>query len=99
MPNKPVHIECGLSRVSNTCSSCFLARAVASYLLTQRRVKETEHTRTPKDCEMSFDSYSDSNPRIPNLGIPDFFLNPEILGLDGSNPGISGLTISYISMQ
>jgi hypothetical protein len=32
---------------------------------------------------------------IPNPGL---FLNPEMSGLDGSNPGISGLTTSYFSI-
>jgi hypothetical protein len=40
----------------------------------------------------------DCNSGIPNPGIPDLFLNPEIPGLEPSNPGISGLTTSYISM-
>jgi hypothetical protein len=41
----------------------------------------------------------DSNPGIPNPRIPGIFLNPEIPGLGGSNPGISGLEISYISIS
>jgi hypothetical protein len=35
---------------------------------------------------------------IPESRIPDLFLNPEIPGLEPSNPGISGLTTSYIFM-
>jgi hypothetical protein len=30
----------------------------------------------------------DCNPGIPNTGIPDLFINPEIPGLGGPNPGI-----------
>jgi hypothetical protein len=32
------------------------------------------------------------------IAIPGIFLNPEIPGLGGSNPGISGWKISYISV-
>jgi hypothetical protein len=49
----------------------------------------------PPQCLTQIDA---PGTRDCNPGIRDLFLNPEIPGLDGSNPGISGLTTSYISI-